>query len=119
MPLLGDNVFSLEDDLRLPRNTYDECVNYIVSECDAVKDNLRPDPVSNADYGRITKMAALTLKAKILLYAASPLNNATNDKNKWVRAKDALANAIVQAAAGAFSLESSFSNVFLTRKNTE
>ncbi|GAB3418661.1 RagB/SusD family nutrient uptake outer membrane protein [Niabella aquatica] len=119
VPLLGDNILTLEDDLRLPRNTYDECVNYIVSECDAVKDNLRPDPVSNADYGRVTKMAALTLKAKTLLYAASSLNNAANDKNKWIRAKDALADAIVQAAAGGFSLESSFSNVFLARKNTE
>ncbi len=119
VPLLGDDILSLNDDLKLPRNTYDECITYIVSECDAVKNSLRPDPVSNSDYGRITQMAALTLKAKTLLYAASPLNNATNDKSKWTRAKDALADAIVRAEAGGFSLENSFSNVFLTRKNSE
>lgn len=119
VPLVGDNVLKLSDDLKLSRNSYDECVNYIVSECDAVKDQLRPDPVSNPDYGRITKMVALTLKAKVLLYAASSLNNPSNDKAKWVRAKDALADAIRQAAVGSFTLEASFNNVFVVRKNAE
>ncbi len=119
VPLLGDKVLILQDDLKLPRNTYDECVNYIVTECNTVKDNLRPDPISNPDYGRITKMVALTLKAKTLLYAASPLNNPAGDKNKWAKAKDALADAISQATGGGFALEASFSNVFLQRKNTE
>ena len=119
VPLLGDNILTLKDDLKLPRNTYEECVSYIVSECDAVKDNLRPDPVSNADYGRITKMVALTLKAKTLLYAASPLNNTGNNKAKWELARNALSEALQYATTASFSLESSFSNVFLQRKNSE
>ena len=119
VPLLGDRVLTLDDDLRLPRNSYEECINYIVNECDVAKENLRPDPVPNGDFGRITKMAALTLKAKALLYAASPLNNPSNDKNKWRLAKDALAEAIQYGSSSGFSLESSFSNVFLTRKNNE
>mgnify|MGYP003574857982 CR=1 FL=1 len=118
VPLIGDRVLSLNDDLKLPRNTFDECVNYIVSECDAIKDNLRPDPIPSGDFGRITKMVALTLKGKVLLLAASPLNNTNNDNAKWLKAKNALADAIAYGATY-FSLEASFSNVFLTRKNNE
>jgi hypothetical protein len=117
VPLLGDKILTLNDDLKLPRNSFDECVNYITSECDAIKDNLRPDPVIvPADYGRISKAAALTLKAKILLLAASPLNNPSNDIARWRRAKNAAADVIQQ---GVFSLEPVFSNVFLMRKNNE
>lgn len=119
VPLLGDRVLTINDDLKLPRNTYEECVNYIVSECDAIKDDLRPDPIANGDYGRVTKMVALTLKAKTLLYAASPLNNPSNDVAKWRKAKNALADVIRQATVGSFGLESDFNNVFITRKNTE
>lgn len=119
VPLLGDRVLTINDDLKLPRNTYEECVNYIASECDAIKDELRADPIAAGDYGRITKMVALTLKAKTLLYAASPLNNSTNDVAKWRKAKNALADVIRQAAVGNFGLEPVFANVFLTRKNTE
>ena len=41
VPLIGDQVFTLDDDLSLPRNTYAESVNYIVSECDLIKPDLR------------------------------------------------------------------------------
>jgi hypothetical protein len=116
VPLIGDKVLSLEDDLKLPRNSLDDCVNYVVSECDAVKDSLRADPVAITDYGRITKAVALTLKAKILVLAASPLNNPSNDIARWRRAKNAAADVI---KLNAFSLEPSFSNVFLSRKNNE
>lgn len=119
VPLLGDRVLTLTDDLKLPRNSYDECVKYIVSECDAIKDVVRPDPVANGDYGRVTKMVVLTLKAKTLLYAASALNNPTNDMGKWRQAKNALADVIRQASVGGFALEPSFANVFTSRKNNE
>jgi hypothetical protein len=121
VPLLGDRVLTIDDDLKLPRNTYEECVNYIVSECDAVANEVRPDPVANGDYGRITKIAVLTLKAKTLLYAASPLNNTANDVAKWRKAKNAFGDVIKHATSGTVgvALEPVFSNVFLTRKNTE
>jgi hypothetical protein len=40
-------------------------------------------------YGRPTKGAAQALKARVLLYAASPLNNPSGDKAKWKAAADA------------------------------
>ncbi|MFN2440856.1 MAG: RagB/SusD family nutrient uptake outer membrane protein, partial [Chitinophagaceae bacterium] len=71
IPLIGDKVFTLEDDLQIPRNTFEECVNYIVAECDDIKTKLRIDPIDDGNLGRITSGAALALKAKMLLIAAS------------------------------------------------
>jgi starch-binding outer membrane protein, SusD/RagB family len=116
VPLLGDTVLTLQDDLRFARNTFDECVDYIVAECDAVKDSLRTDPLSDADWGRISQGVAMMLKAKVLLLAASPLNDPTQNLNKWKLAADA-SKAIM--TSNKFILEASFTNVFTTRKNKE
>lgn len=63
--------------LSLPRNSYDECVDYIVSELDLAAADL---PVhftnqENTEFGRATKAACMALKSRVLLYAASPLLN--------------------------------------------
>lgn len=79
--------FGLEDDnFDVPRNTYAECTKFILDEC-ALAANLLTS-VQPAQ-GKITKAAALALKARVLLYAASPLNNPTNDIAKWQAAEAA------------------------------
>jgi hypothetical protein len=76
VPLVGDKVFTTKDDLQIPRNTFADCVSYIVSECDAVKDSLRKESeITDAIWGRVPRGAALALKSRVLLYAASPLFN--------------------------------------------
>src|SRR3546814_19611179 len=75
---MGNKVRGLEDDLEIPRSSFTECVDYIISEIDASVDGLRSDPVNRADEGRVTKGAALALKARVLLSAASPLFNGGN-----------------------------------------
>lgn len=76
MPLIGDKVFDIEDKIDIPRSTFEECVNYISSELDAAAADLPPVETQLAqDYGRATKGAALAVKARLLLYAASPLFN--------------------------------------------
>lgn len=77
----------------IPRNTYDECIAQIVSDCDAAAVDL-PVVVPAADLGRATKVAALAVKARMLLYAASPLNNSGNALDKWTAAANA-ANAVM------------------------
>ncbi|WP_199140540.1 RagB/SusD family nutrient uptake outer membrane protein [Pedobacter sp. ASV12] len=118
VPLIGDRVFSFTDDLNLPRNSYDECVNYIVSECDAVMPLLRKDPIDNTNLGRATQGAAMALKARMLLYAASPLYNTQNDLTKWTKAADA-AKAIMDISSGKFALEGTYANAFLSRTSRE
>lgn len=129
VPLLGDKVYQLGDDLRLPRNSYADCVQFIVSECDAVKDSLRPDPALSSVYERPTKGAALALKARTLLYAASPLFNGGNvdpgnaltgysdySADRWKEAADA-AKAIIDL--NVFGLVPNFKDVFLIQVNKE
>ena len=75
----------------ISRTPADEIVKFIVDELDAVAPYL---PVSyttevGAEIGRATRVAAYALKARTLLYAASPLFNPTNDKAKWEKAAEA------------------------------
>jgi hypothetical protein len=116
VPLIGDQLFSQDDKINIPRNTYDECVQYIVSELDAIVDSLRPDPLVATDLGRISQGADLALKSRVLLYAASPLNNPGNDMSKWQAAADA-AKAVIDL--NKFSLLGDFSDVFIQRQNSE
>ena len=63
------------DDLNFAREPYDTCVAKIVKDIEASIAYLpNANEQANIDLGRPTKGAALALKAKALLYAASPLN---------------------------------------------
>jgi len=76
-------------------SSFEEVISFIVTECDQIADKL---PVDHKEYqgetGRATKGAALALKARALLYAASPLHNTTGDKSKWENAAKAAAAVI-------------------------
>lgn len=66
-------------------------VKFIVDELDEVAPYL---PVSyltepGSEIGRATRIAAYALKARTLLYAASPLFNTTNNTDKWAEAAEA------------------------------
>ena len=79
----------------VPRSTYEECVEYIVKEIDDWKDKLSDSWKDNAGYeGRLTRGAAMAIKARVLLYAASPLHNSSHDLTKWQRAAKAAADLI-------------------------
>ncbi len=100
------------EDLKLPRNTIDECIAFIVELLDGASGYL-PLIINNRaeELGRFTKPIALTLKAKTLLLAASPLFNGNQylsdwqnsdgtlllapfDNNKWEKARIAAKSAI-------------------------
>ena len=117
VPIVGDKVFTLDDDLNMPRNTFDQCVEYILSELNAVENDLYSiNGLADANIGRATNGAAIALRARVLLYAASPLNNPSNDLAKWEKAA-AEAKKIIDMPA--YSLHSSFQSLFYTLKNTE
>lgn len=73
------------------RTKADTIVKFIVDECDAIAPYLPVTYVTEvgAEIGRATRLAAFALKARTLLYAASPLHNPTNDKTKWAKAAEA------------------------------
>ena len=95
---------------KIARSSYDQCVEYIVSEIDTWKDRLSTDWKDNNTYeGRFTLGAALAIKARTLLYAASPLHNPTGDWAKWNRAAQAAADVI---NLGVYSLDSDYDAYF-------
>lgn len=63
--------YGLTDDFEVPRNTYAETIEFIVGQLDSAAMYL---PEVQNDAGRITKGAAMHLKARTLLYAASDLH---------------------------------------------
>lgn len=83
------------DNMTIGRETYAYTVKFLVDECDKAANLL---PLNYATYtsyyGRATKGAALALKSRVLLYAASPLVNATTDfagskdENVWMGSYD-------------------------------
>jgi hypothetical protein len=107
VPLLGDKVYTLDDNLKLSRNSYADCVSYIISELDAAMPSLLgPNSTSGAlgaYYGRFTRGAAMALKSRLLLYAASPLNNPSNDLGKWSLAVAASKAIMDSVTAGKFA----------------
>jgi hypothetical protein len=104
VPLLGDKLFTIDEDFNMPRNSFAETVDYIKAELDAVA-GILPTEHLPEDFGRPTKGAALGMKSKLLLLAASPLFNGENpaatndlkkltgyeafDANRWKLAADA------------------------------
>lgn len=84
-------VVGVTDEMKIPRSTFDETTAYIVQLCDKAAADL---PIKQPDQwlGRVTRGAALALKARTLLYAASPLwNNSAKPTDSPFRGKyDAL-----------------------------
>jgi hypothetical protein len=109
-------------DINIPRNTYAEVTAFIISDLNIAIDKLVTDADYGAsNYGRPTKGAALALKARVLLYAASPLNNPTNDKAKWQAAADAAAELmVVNGRAGQnYSLQTSYGDILNLPNSSE
>lgn len=107
----------------LPRTPYAEVVEYAIKEIDDALPSLAPDWKSYASFdGRFNKGAALALKSRILLYAASPLNTeGMSDAQRtaaWERAANAASDVI---ALGQYQLSDSYKNLFVgnTSSNKE
>ncbi|WP_455963737.1 RagB/SusD family nutrient uptake outer membrane protein [Bacteroides bouchesdurhonensis] len=99
--------YTLEyDEIARSRNTYEECADYIANEMIKAANMLQLQR-DMQNISRPTRGAALALRARVLLYAASPLANggapeevqaamvdregnpllsATKDESKWARA---------------------------------
>lgn len=90
---LTTEVLTLDEANSVEKSTYQEVVNFIVSECDAIYNHLPYSylETDNEETGRITKGFVMALKSRVLLYAASPLHNETDDTEKW---KDAASAAL-------------------------
>jgi hypothetical protein len=104
VPLIKTS-YKLTDDFSIARNSYSDCVDFMVEELDLAAGLLPLENTGN-NKGRATKGAALALKSEILLYAASDLHNNNamysgfeqpellgyttgNQQDRWLAAKNA------------------------------
>lgn len=75
-----DKAFTLDaPDFLGARNTYEEVVNFIIKDLDDASTNLDGQSLQK---GRATKAAALALKSRVLLYAASDMADIPTAKTK-------------------------------------
>lgn len=117
VPLIGDKVYSVDtplDEMMMPRNTLDECWDYIISELKAaldggkLKSTFGEDGSVDSQYkGNLTQEAVEGILAEVYLYRASYLFNGdpyyqtmankdgtklfpqSKDMQKWKDARDA------------------------------
>lgn len=143
IPLIT-NAYSLSDEYAVPRNSFEDCIDFIVSECDKAAEIL-PEKHTGANDGRATRGAALALKSRVLLYAASDLYHNTekifstysnpeligytggDQKSRWLSAKNA-AKAVMDLGiyslykpdpAPTDSIAQNFVDLFLSKKSEE
>lgn len=89
VPILPEEVLDVDEsseNLSYPRNTYDECVDYIASDLDRAYYVL-PDENTSNTLSRATKGAAMAFKSRILLTASSPWYNGNSYYSSWKTAE--------------------------------
>ncbi|MHB0756737.1 RagB/SusD family nutrient uptake outer membrane protein [Polaribacter sp. M15] len=110
IPLIT-KVLTPEEAINAKQSSFDEVVSFIISECDAISLELPESYIgfsSSSETGRVTKGAALALKARLLLYAASPLHNTNNNSSLWEAAAIAAKEVI---DLNVYSLENNYANI--------
>lgn len=97
----------------LPRTPRAKVVEAIVKDLDDAAELLDWKWASKNDLGRATKASALALKARVLLFEASPLVNTAEDPAKWQAAADAAKALMDQEAAAGVGLYPDYRKMFL------
>jgi hypothetical protein len=88
VPLITEP-FGLSDDFSVPRDPYATVRDFIIAELDKAID-LLPEEHSGEERGRVTKGAALSIKARVHQFAASPLFDDGNASYHWGEAAKAV-----------------------------
>lgn len=126
----------IDEIMQTERASYKECVDFMVDELDKAVEEL-PASFDGDNRGRATSVAALALKSRILLYAASDLMNIdvknkyigyeTPDQNRWGKAADAAKACIDSALENGYGLfdkygedvKTKYTQLFLEGGNVE
>ena len=111
VPLIVDPP-DLEAQGKLSRSPREEVVQQILKDLDAAAAVL-PLKYSGQDVGRATRGAALALKAKVLLFEASPLFNPDQDQTRWSTAAAACSAVMQMASAAGYQLYPDYRDLFL------
>lgn len=142
--LVGDRIGSVADDYQQPRNTWSECVDYVLAEMDSAREMVpeKHTVVTTgaedlSQTGRITTLIIDAVKSQVTLYDASPLfngdpamaayknkdgkalMNTSYDAAKWVKAANTARTAIDNAlAAGKKIFKANHADPFVAAFNS-
>lgn len=122
------DVNASNEELLIGQTPYDEIVDWIDAELKDISTKLPAVYSNNNDWGRATSIMALAIRARTLLFAASPLFNGNPDfadwknneevnlfksgfdKQKWTRAATAHKELIDAAHAAGYELYKEYNN---------
>ncbi len=110
----------LTDDLLVPRNTTQECFDFILEDLDQAIGML-PDQYTGNDFGRVDKAAVMAFKGRVMLYMASPQFNPDNpyDNSHWQEAYSVNKQAKDQLEAWGYGLMDNYSDIWMSEGNKE
>jgi starch-binding outer membrane protein, SusD/RagB family len=111
-------ILEAEDANSVQSTPFADVVQFIVDECDTVAQQLPVNysSISLNETGRATRGAAMALKARTLLYAASPLFNESGGTEEWYEAAVA-SKAIIDSTW--YSLINDYSSIINNRTSNE
>ena len=130
------NVINEDQAFSATRSTFQQCVDYIVEQCDSSYTDLTNHYINygipsgqtigrgdggtdNNRLGRVEKPAAVALKLRALLYAASPLNNPSGNLTLWQKAAEAAQQLFTDPnCAHVNFLNTSFKDLFMSQNTT-
>lgn len=117
MPVV-DKPFSGEFQFEtLPRQSFQECVDFIKQNCDEaiLEQHLPLRITTDPERGRFTKAVAHAIRSQALLFAASPLWNDTADNGRWEVAAEATKSSLDALLAGNYALHNDYEGYFISR----
>lgn len=122
-----DHILTAEESNELSRKPAQEIFDYIIAECDDIKNRIIVDysnlgdmqlPSSPPETGRINRRTVLALKARTALYAASSLFNTSDDNKLWYRAAAANKELLDDCKEAGMKLVDDYSSLW-DKKNYE
>lgn len=118
VPLITKVYTATDTKFNETRASWDSTSAFIQSEIAAALPGLQPTAPSGQE-GTVTTGAALALKARLLLYAASPYFNTSNDMAKWQAAADAALAVINLNQYTLYATSTTYGKIFTDFFNSE
>lgn len=109
-----------KDSLYKKRNKTSECISQIIQDLDdAIKSLPSKYDDEETDYGRITKLAAMAFKGRVLLWYASPLFNPDNNRERWEEAYNVNRETLNLLEKEGYGLFPDFKKLWYEERNKE
>lgn len=134
VPLITEPIITKENLRTIPRSSLNDCIQFILDECDTITARkVLPAQYAAEELGRITSVAVLALKSRVLLYAASELFNTPpadyahpelvslsgkSRLERWEAAAQAAKDVITLAEASGYGLSEDYLSLFGPKTHT-